>query len=98
MVKKRTHNRAGLYKTVCKVCGKEFLAGSQVAKYCSSTCRNKAAKANPAKKRSNMPAPDIYCPVRKVSDALLDSPFSGGRRAVDAIQGTSTKVKKRGER
>lgn len=98
MVKKYMYVSSKLRKTVCVVCGKEFMAGSPSAKYCSVRCKGKAQKAGTQSKRTtNKPKPDIYCPVRKVSDALLGSPFSGGRRAVDAIQQTSTKVKKRGE-
>lgn len=92
----------GLYHMTCAVCGKAFVAFSPKAKYCGEKCRKLAQRRNIAKKNPNMARPqthvDSYLPTGRVRDALLGNPFSGGRRAVDAIQGTSTKVKKRGER
>lgn len=95
-----------LYKKICAVCGKEFAALGPNALYCSGACRNKATKLRKVKhapKNTNMARlqqnkADIYCPVRSRYDYLDNTKFSGGRRAVDAIQQTSTKVKKRGER
>lgn len=102
MVTKNDKFKQGYYKKVCLQCGKNFVAFSNNARFCCDYCSRKFKLMHPEQVKhkpshSNKPKPDVYCPVRKVSDSLLGSPFSAGRGAVDNIQATSTRTLRRGE-
>lgn len=89
-----------LRDVTCVVCGRTFEARSDRAKYCSEKCAYQAKKKL-REERSGKKASvkrDSYFRVRTVADALGESvhPFSAGSRAVDAVQGTSTRVVSRG--
>lgn len=84
----------------CKTCGKSYEAYSPRGVFCSHACRQayyeqerKAGVKKP--KRNNQPKPDIYCPVRSRFDYLEERTFGAGRKAIDSVQGTSTRTLRR---
>lgn len=86
-------------KATCVVCGKKFVAYRASAKYCSAACSDVAARKRKAAgttgRPSNQPKPDIYCPVRSRFDYLEERTFGAGRKAIDSVQGTSTRTLRR---
>lgn len=87
------------YKCVCIQCGRQFVAFSPAAKYCTKECCRNYNLTHPhvknPRKVTNRPRTDSYCPVRSRFDYLEERTFGAGRKAIDGVQGTSTRTLRR---